>query len=81
MTPKISDFIPGSLVETDKYIEVADVNFVTAKQTVEVQIKMCAYNGEPFVAVLYNVILATDLCNQLFSINTLMNLVYTCLFS
>ena len=24
MTPTISDFIPGSLVEKDKYIEVAD---------------------------------------------------------
>ena len=32
MTPKISDFILGSLVETDKYIEVADGNFVTAKK-------------------------------------------------
>ena len=33
MTPKVSDFIPGSLAETDKYIKVADGNFVTAKQT------------------------------------------------
>ena len=31
MTPKISDFIPGLLAETDKYIRVADGNFVTAK--------------------------------------------------
>ena len=33
MTPNISDFIPGSLAETDKYTKVADGNFVTAKQT------------------------------------------------
>ena len=33
MTPQISGFIPGSLVETDKYIEVADGHFVTAKKT------------------------------------------------
>ena len=40
MTPDISDFILGSLVEKDKYIEVADGHFVTSKQTREVQIKM-----------------------------------------
>ena len=39
MTPAISGFIPGLLVKIDKYIEFADGNFVTAKQTVEVQIK------------------------------------------
>ena len=32
MTPDILDFILGSLVETDKYIEVADENFVTAEK-------------------------------------------------
>ena len=37
MTPNISDFILGSLVETDKYIEVSDGNFVTAKKKGEVQ--------------------------------------------
>ena len=31
MTPEISDFIPGSLVETDKYIKVVDGNLITAK--------------------------------------------------
>ena len=31
ITPDILDFIPGSLRKTDKYIEVADENFVTAK--------------------------------------------------
>ena len=33
MTPDISDFILVSMVEIDKYIEVADGNFVRAKQT------------------------------------------------
>ena len=32
MTPEVSDFIPGSLEYTDKYIEVADGHHVTAKQ-------------------------------------------------
>ena len=33
MKPDISDFIPGSFVETDKYIEVSYGHSVTAKQT------------------------------------------------
>ena len=41
MTPQVSDFIPGSLVDTDKYVEVDDVNYVTAKQKGKIQIKMC----------------------------------------
>ena len=44
MTPEVSDFIPGSLEHTDKYIEVADGNHITAKQKVQVQIKMCDDN-------------------------------------
>ena len=32
MTPEILDFILGSLVETDKYVEVAYGNFVTSKK-------------------------------------------------
>ena len=32
MTQYISGFILGSLVETDKYIEVVDEHFVTAKK-------------------------------------------------
>ena len=32
MTPEISGFIPGSLVETDKYIEVEYGHLVTAKK-------------------------------------------------
>ena len=31
-TPGISDFISGSLVEMDKYIEVSDGHFVTLKK-------------------------------------------------
>ena len=63
MTPKISDFILGSLAETDKYIEVADGNFVTAKQTGQVQIKMHGDNGKPFIVTSYNVLLVPDLCD------------------
>ena len=32
MTPEVSDFVPGSLEDTDKHIEVADVHHVTTKQ-------------------------------------------------
>ena len=41
MTPEVSDFIPGSLEDTDKYIEVTDGHHVTAKKKGQVQIK-CA---------------------------------------
>ena len=41
---------------------------------------MCDNNGEKFVATLYNVLLAPDLCDRLFSIITLMNAGHTCLF-
>ena len=37
MTLEVSDFIPGSLSDTDKYIEVADRHHVTAKQKSQVQ--------------------------------------------
>ena len=42
--------------------------------------KMCDDNGKPFIATLYNVLLAPDLCDRLFSIVTLMNSGHTCLF-
>ena len=45
MTPEVSDFISGSLEDTDKYIEVADVHHVTAKQKGQVRIQMCNDNG------------------------------------
>ena len=41
---------------------------------------MCNNHGYPFIATLHNVLLAPDLCDRLFSIITLMNLVHTCLF-
>ena len=40
---------------------------------------MCDDNGNTFVATLYNVLLATDLCDRLFSIIMLMNAGHTCL--
>ena len=41
---------------------------------------MCDDNEKTFVATLYNVLLAPDLCDILFSIITLMNSGHTCLF-
>ena len=32
MTPQVSNFMPGSLEDLDKYVEVADGNYVTAKK-------------------------------------------------
>ena len=80
MTPEVSDFIPGSLEDRYKHIEVADVHHVTARQKDQVQIQMCDNNRDPFIATLHNVLLAPNLCNRLFSIITLMSLVHTCLF-
>ena len=79
-TPEVTDFIPGSLEDTDKFIEVADGNHVTAKKKCSVRIKICDDNGKTFFANLYNVLLAPDLCNMLFLIITLMNAGHTCLF-
>ena len=73
MTLEVTDFIPGSLQDTDKFIEVADRNHVMAKQKGSVRIQMCNDNIKKFVATLYNVLLAPDLCDRLFSIITLMN--------
>ena len=80
-TTEVSDFIPGSLKDTDKYIEVADRHHVMAKQKGQVRIQMCDDNGKTFIATLYNVLLAPDLCDRLFSIIMLMNAVQTCLFN
>ena len=41
---------------------------------------MCDNNGKKFIATLYNVLLAPELCDILFSIITLMNAGYNCLF-
>ena len=64
----------------NKYIEVADGHYVTAKQKGQVQIKMCDNNGHPLITTLHNVLLAPDLCDRLFSSITLINLGHTCLF-
>ena len=68
MTPQVLYFIPGSLEDTDKCIEVADGNYVTAKPKGEIQIIMCIDNGDPFVATLHNVLFAPDICDRLFLI-------------
>ena len=80
MTPEVTDFIPGSLEDTDKFIEFADGHHVTAKPKSPVRIQMCNDNGKNFIATLYNVLLAPDLCDRLFSIITLMNAGHNCLF-
>ena len=66
MTPEVTDSITGSLEDTDKFIEVADGHHVTAKQKGSVPIQMCDDNGKTFVATLYNVLLAPDLCGRFF---------------
>ena len=80
MTPEVSDFIPGSLEDTDKYSEVADGYHVTMKQKGQVRIKSCNDNGDPFIAEFHNLLLAPDLCDRFFSIIPLMNSGHTCLF-
>ena len=80
MTPEVKDFILGTLEDTDKFFEVADGHHVTAKQKGLLLIQMFDDNGETFIATLYNVLLAPDLCDRLFSIITLMNAGHTCLF-
>ena len=80
MTPQVFDFIPGSLEDMDKYIEVADGHHVTENQKEKVQIKICDNNGDTFIVTFHNALLSPDLCNGLFSIIMLMNLGHTCLF-
>ena len=41
---------------------------------------MCDDNGKTFIANLYNVLLAPDLCDRLFSIIALLNAGHTCIF-
>ena len=80
MTPQVLDFIPGSLEDTDKNIEVADGHHITAKKKGQVQIKMFGDNRDTFIATLHNVRLASDLCDRLFSIIMLIHLRHTFLF-
>ena len=79
MKPEVSYFIPGSLEDTDKYIEVADEHHVTAKQEGQVRIKMCDNNRDPFIGTLNTVLLAPELCDRLFSNITLVNSEHICL--
>ena len=80
MTPEVSYFIPGSLEDTDKHIEVTDGHHVTEKQKGQVRIKMCNNHGDPFISTLHRVLLETCLCDRLFSIIKLMNSGHNCLF-
>ena len=52
------DFIPDSLEDMDKHIEVAYRHHVMAKQKGQVRIKMCDNNGYPFIPLLHSVFLA-----------------------
>ena len=80
ITPEVPDFIPVTLEDRDKYIDVADGHHVTAKQKGQLRIQMCDDNRKNFIATLYNVLLAPDLCDRLFSIIMLNNAGHTCLF-
>ena len=80
MTPHVSYFIPGLIEDTYKCIEVLYGHPVTAKQKVQVQIKMCGDNGDTFVVTFHYVLLAPDLCDRLFLIITSINSGHTCLF-
>ena len=73
-------FIPGLLVKIDKYIKVADRHFITAKKTGAVKINMCEDIGKPLISTLYNVLLAPELYDRLFTILMSVNLGYSCLF-
>ena len=66
MTPQVLYFIPFSLEDTNKYIEVADGHHIPAKQKVQVQIQTCDDNVDTFIAAFHNVLLALDLCKGLF---------------
>ena len=73
MTLQVSDFIPVSLEDMDKYIEVTDGHHATAKEKGQFKIRMWENNRDTFIATLHNVLLAPYLCNMLFSIIMLMN--------
>ena len=50
MTPEVTDFIPVSLEDTDKFIKITDGHHVTAKQKGLVRIQIFDDNGETFIA-------------------------------
>ena len=66
MTPQVSYFIPGSLEDTDTYIEVADGHHVTVKQKGIIQTKMCDNNRDTCIATLHNMLLAPNIWDRLF---------------
>ena len=80
MKPQVSYFIPGLLEDTDKYIEVSDGHYISAKQKVQIQIIMRNDNGDTFIVTLHNILLSPYLCNGLFLVITLMNSGHACLF-
>ena len=53
MTPQVSSFIPGSLEDTDKHIDVTDGHHVTENHKGQVQIKMCDKNRDTLILSLY----------------------------
>ena len=75
-----SDFIRGSLEDTNKYIEFSNGHHATAKQKRQVQIKICDDNEGTFIVTLHNVFLAPDLYDRIFSINPFMSSGHTCSF-
>ena len=64
MTPEVTDFIPGSLEDTDKFIEVADRHHVATKQKGSVRIQMFDDNGKafsrPYITYYWHRICVTD---------------------
>ena len=80
MTTQVSDFIPGSLEYTDKYIEVMGVHHITAMQKRQFQIIICDDNGDTFTASYHDVLSTEDLWAGLFSSIMLINLGHICLF-
>ena len=66
MTPQVSYFIPVSLEDTDKHIEVADRHHVMTKQKGQGRIKISDDNRDNFIATLHNLILAPYIYNKFF---------------
>ena len=80
ITSQVLGYIPDSLEDTDKHIEVADGHHFTEKQKGQFQIKMNGDNGDTFTATLHNKLLAPYLCDGLSLIIKLLDSGQTCLF-
>ena len=61
MTPDILNFVPGSLVKMDKYIEVAD-GHLFKKKRVSIN-NILGNNGIPSLLLYINILFPPDLCN------------------